>query len=246
MRPRPAALTTAILMAAVGTLEGAEVPCDFVISAAPYTASQQGHYCLANNITYNVPTGAAITIAANSVVLDLRGYKIGGQGAGPGTQARGVKAENRNTVTVRNGLIRGFHSGVDLSGLANTVEDLHVDAATAFGILALGDRAVVRRCVVTGTGSPTATTRPIAIYAGAAHAYVRDNVVTGLNGGPAQAAWGIIAIGGQLIDNHVVCGPDAGASVGLSAAFGLLRDNTALECTSPFLDGTKIGATIFP
>jgi hypothetical protein len=243
-------LTTAAgaiaLGASTGPLVAAEPACDFVITAAPYTASQPGLYCLGANLTYNALTGAAVTIAANSVTLDLRGYKIGGQGAGAGTGAYGIQAEDRNTVTVRNGLVRGFLIGVLLMGRANRVEDVHADANTLYGIYTEGDMALIRRCLVTSTGgSAIYSTAATGIAAFGDFNHVRENVVTGLI--PTRTGtgtFGVYVFGGQVVDNQVICGPSE-PSIGLNTQ-GVLKDNTATVCTTPFGAGTKVGTTNFP
>ena len=63
-----------------------------VIATLPYTITAQGRYCLSTNLSTAITSGAAITINSDFVVLDLRGFKIGGGSAGPGTLAHGVYA----------------------------------------------------------------------------------------------------------------------------------------------------------
>lgn len=94
----------------------------------------------------NCPAGNGIFVGASNVVLDLGGHTI--TGAAPtGTTGIGVRGvivlQNRTGVTVRNGAIRGFDSGVDVAPGANS--------ATVTGLILDGNGGGVR--VNTGTSS---------------------------------------------------------------------------------------------
>jgi hypothetical protein len=137
--------------------------CD-PIYELPWVIDEQGRYCLVRNLSTPMVSGAAVSIVADEVLLDLRGFKIGGGGAGLGTQAYGVHAVNRNKVTVRNGNIRGFFRGVFLEDMSPTftassfhlVEGLLADDNTETGIHVQGESSVVRGNQVVGTGGTTA------------------------------------------------------------------------------------------
>jgi hypothetical protein len=86
------------------------------ITTLPLTITVQGVYCLKQDLATNIASGNAITIATNNVTIDFNGFKLGGLAAGPNTQANGVAAENRQNITLRNGNIRGFRSGVRING----------------------------------------------------------------------------------------------------------------------------------
>jgi len=64
----------------------------------------------------NCQSSTGIFINGNNVVLDLGGRTITGPApSGTGSGPRGVIVlQNRTGVTVRNGIIRGFESGVDV------------------------------------------------------------------------------------------------------------------------------------
>ena len=47
------------------------------ILTLPFTITAQGSYCLVRNLSTAQTTGAAITIATDFVVLDMKGFKIG-------------------------------------------------------------------------------------------------------------------------------------------------------------------------
>ena len=142
---------------------GAETTICTVISSLPYTISAQGSYCLDRNLSTNQVTGAAITINVDFVVLDLNGFKVGGGGAGLGTQTSGVFSQNHKNITVKNGNIRGFFRGVYLhdtsggftSSQGHVVEDIRADQNTFAGIVVEGRGNVVRNNQVVDTTGTT-------------------------------------------------------------------------------------------
>ena len=143
-----------------------EPNCDTFITSAPYAISAPGHYCLAGDLAYASTTGSAIRIDADAVVLDLRGYTIGGP-ADLGATAMGVRVSNQSNVVVRNGLVRGFFIGIAFDGDAagtsnsnNLVEGIRADGNARSGIWVseIGSNNTVRDCIVASTGGTTATT----------------------------------------------------------------------------------------
>src|SRR5262245_29101354 len=72
-----------------------------VIATLPATLTVQGIYCLISDFDLNLASGSAITINTNNVTIDLNGHKIGNMAAGPGTQARGISAVQRQNVTIK-------------------------------------------------------------------------------------------------------------------------------------------------
>jgi parallel beta-helix repeat protein len=237
-----------------------DAPCDFYISAAPYTISAQGHYCLTNNLTFSATTGAAITIDAKSVVLDLKGYKIAGQAAGPATGANGVYVSKRSNVTVKDGLIRGFGVGVYFDSVSggdnsnNVVENVHADSNTFAGIsmVAPGTNNTVRNCVVSSTGGSTANnSAPIGIAIGTASSFVTDNTVSNTflpAHLPATFRWGIVVTDGRIVNNRVIGdGGMTGDNVGLKMGAGVVyKDNIVSRCITSYVGGTPVGTTNYP
>jgi len=247
-------LMLVVVVTLLGVLPGFvladEAKCDTVITSAPYVINAQGHYCLGNDVTYFIPTGAAITINANSVVLDLAGYKIGGQAAGLGTQAYGVYVTNRSTVVVKNGLIRGFLAAVVYEGGSannnNVVENIRTDGNTQAGIFINnpGTNNTVRNCQVSTTGGSTATTNHaigIAVYS--ANSFVFNNTVTDttpVSGG--TFAWGLIAgTTGFVVMNNQVFGVTGTNAYCFGFVGNWYRDNIASGCTTPYSGGIDIG-----
>jgi putative cofactor-binding repeat protein len=93
------------------------------------TIAKPGSYVLAGDIVYSGSAyGTCIKITTSRVSIDLEGHTI----SWPGPQSPGAapvaieSAENTEHVTVENGIISGFGSGVDLAGSGSTVKDIHV------------------------------------------------------------------------------------------------------------------------
>ena len=102
-------------------------PAAIPITGLPYTISAPGTYILAADLPFSTPGGTAITIGASNVILDLGGHKITNfSPPSSTTPASGVYASagRLSNVTVRNGTIAGFDTGIEVDGdpfIANTV-----------------------------------------------------------------------------------------------------------------------------
>jgi hypothetical protein len=249
------------------SLAGAAVPvhtetvnCTDVATLAvapPYTISAEGVYCLKADIAFAGTSGAAITIESNNVVLDLNGHKIGGGPAGPATLASGVFVNNHGNVIVKNGLVRGFFSGITYApGTANNgniVEDILAVANTSFGIYmgGPGTNNTVRNCIVGTTGGSTAVTGISAgIYNAATSSFVTHNTVNNTfptSGGTVR--FGIfMSTDGRAVDNQIL--GDAGTTGTnvciLMASGTLYKDNVVSRCITSYSGGTPVGTTNFP
>jgi hypothetical protein len=145
------------------------------INNLPYAITRSGSYRLTRNFdSYARTNGAAILIQLrdgnNDVVLDLNGhtitytnqYHVGHSSTnGINTQRSptGIQVISTGSgrVTLRDGVLRGFGTGIDIaggSGAANgaVVENMTVVHAGAVGILVSGTNGVVRNCQVRNTG----------------------------------------------------------------------------------------------
>ena len=231
--------------------------CNVFITTLPYTISVQGHYCFDRNLATAITSGNAITINADFVVLDLNNFKLGGGSAGLGTQAAGVFTSNHRNITIRNGNIRGFETGILIQTLSSTgsggilIENNVLDGNTVRGVGAIGDSIVIRNNIVANTGG--STSRNIA-YGILTYAYqlvsVRDNVVSDTfgNGTSTASTYGVWTAGaGQVIDHNVIrmgAPSMTGNTEGIDTAGGICRDNTTLNATAPNIC-TPVGAN-FP
>ena len=169
------------LLAGLTTAVQAETINCTPITSLPATIDTQGVYCLTGNLATSQTSGNAIEITANNVTLDLNGWKLGGQGAGTGTQAYGIYSGAVN-VTVRNGIVRGFRRGVWLTGRGGTVQGITADQNTTEGIVVSGQGSVVQGNQVVDTGGSTlaANVNATGILAQGSGSLVQNNLVSGL------------------------------------------------------------------
>jgi parallel beta-helix repeat protein len=104
---------------------------------------QPGTYTVTHDLTYT-GDGAAITLFASPVILDLNGHSLSGPGSDQG--AFGIYVPSGSGAVIENGAVSGFDFGVLL--------DLASDAVSVTGITARGNHdgiAVVGSgCTVSG------------------------------------------------------------------------------------------------
>lgn len=126
------------------------------ITSVPRTITAAGRYCLSGDLSMSQTTGAAITVAANDVTVDLMGRTLSGLGAGTSTRAAGVYALNRQRVTVRNGRMVGFYVGVHLDittdSRGHIVEGLRFERSRWKAIKLEGFDNIMRNNLVLDTG----------------------------------------------------------------------------------------------
>jgi parallel beta-helix repeat protein len=176
--------------------------CTGFIDSLPATINKQGTWCLRKDLSTNITTGVAITIATNNAVIDCNDYKIGGLAAGNGSQTSGIHAANRQNATIRHCNVRGFYNGIYLQGGAgHLVEDNRLDNSLRYGIYVTGDNGRVRGNAVYDTGGGTGVSSPTAILA---YADVVDNDVQGVFASTIPswptgiAAFGYVASGNRV------------------------------------------------
>jgi parallel beta-helix repeat protein len=210
------------------------------ITSLPAVITSQGNYCLKQDLSTVIATGAAIAINTNNVTLDCNNWKIGGAAAGLGTNARGIGASNRLNITIRNCGIRGFYAGIELlDGAGHLVEDNRLDQNTFVGIQLRGDGNVVRhnRIVDTGGRPESSASYGINIYSGSSGTLVRDNIIINVTATAASSlAFGMRfgGIGHEIAQNlfsNILAGAGGTAygTYGAAGAVASLRDNTAFN-----------------
>jgi hypothetical protein len=115
----------------------------------PTTITESGSYVLIRDIAIREP-GTAIVIAADNVSLNLNGHAL----VGPGNkQGVGIGIEGVSSVSVHNGTIAGFGTGIRVAsahdvraeGLQIRGEDGGGPPPGEVGVLVLNSRAVVLR-----------------------------------------------------------------------------------------------------
>ena len=138
-------------LASTNAWETASGVAGTAIGSVPFTISVPGRYFLASNLIYVLTTGAAITINADEVILDLNGTSL--HGPGGSNSAIGVLVPSRHSVTIQNGDIDGFGlAGIELlaNSAQNIVDNVRLNANQT-GVLALiGTLNIVKNCLIDG------------------------------------------------------------------------------------------------
>lgn len=212
-------LALSLLLAAAPVL--AETINCTAITSVPFTISAAGIYCLTDDLDYTTGSAAAaIQIDASHVVLDLNGWSLKGEstyGVAAGPDVR--------HVTVKNGTIRGFVTGVYLGNPFDT------DSGRTSG-------AVVERIHVLGPSRDTLTV-PVGIMVGRS-AIVRRNVVSDLTFTQEKQAYSVIGIqaghGTRVIDNDVMRIRAVGTSDVWANAVGIYLEHGAIAIENRITD----------
>ena len=169
------------------------------ILRVPSTISRPGVYCLARDFATAAPSGTAITINANDVVLDLNGHTLDGSAAGLGTATVGIAATGHSNITIKNGTVRGFLAGIRLAeggdSFGHLIEGIRADRNTSEGISVGGEGSRVRGNYVSQTGGSTAPLagRAYGILVSTPGGVVADNQVVGTTAIATSYAYGIHA-----------------------------------------------------
>jgi len=129
------------------------------ITAVPATLSSNGRYCLTQDVSMGGTSGAAITIDADAVALDLQGHTVRGSGAA-NVSTVGINVAGHKYFDIGNGSIAGFSRGVAVvadgatRSRAGAVHDLDVHRSFLYGLLIDCDGCSVRDNAVTDTSLP--------------------------------------------------------------------------------------------
>lgn len=233
--PRFFFLATALL----SSLAHAETTQCNVVPTVPFTINSQGIWCFTGDLATNVGTGSAITIAVNNVTLDMNGYKLGGLAAGNATQTVGISGVDRFNVTIRNGTIRGFLNGIELSGgQGHLIEDVRAEQNKQFGILVGADNSIVRNNIVVDTGGSAVADKDdaagiriflnggvpdgVRILANDVTGVEASGLGAGLRVGPAQN----VIISGNRVTGVSSTGGEDTAGIALGFAFAIVENNS--------------------
>ncbi|HEX4086035.1 MAG TPA: hypothetical protein VHY22_14060, partial [Chthoniobacteraceae bacterium] len=139
------------LLALVALRASAETTIGPAIGAVPYTITKSGVYHLAKNLAFEGSTGAAITINAAQVEIDMNGYEIECL-SGSANTATGITTTGYNRVAIKNGTILGFHTGLSLVSNGATVSGLILTTNHVAGITVLGNNIQITKNRVFATG----------------------------------------------------------------------------------------------
>ncbi len=214
------------------------------ITTVPAVISTPGVYCLTGSLTTAVTSGKAIDIQASNVVLDLNGFRIAGLAAGPATATYGIYALNRQNITVRNGIVRGFIAGIFLEGSSSQghlIEDVRADQNTTVGIGVGGNRHIIRNNQVVATGGGTGAPFAAGIILDGSGNRVLNNDVMSVSH-PMSEAVGISFEAGANVDSLAVGNRITGAFVGIAIeGTGKYQGNLTSGVTTPYTGGTDAG-----
>lgn len=213
-----------------------------------------GSYVLTGNV--GGTGGNGIAISADNVTLDLNGYAVSsGFNTGNGI----VIGSGLKGITVRNGLINGFSTGILISAVASEIvlQDLLIREARTTGIQGtnVNGRSVrISRCSIYDTGASTTTADGSLTIAGISMfntgCVIEDCVVSRLlyNGSGSGVFRGIFLAGGgiQIVRNCAVVGENLPiAAIGISLpASAVRRDNTVVGFATAYGGGVDGGGNV--
>lgn len=138
-------------LASTNAWETASGVAGTAIGSVPFTISVPGRYFVASNLIYVLTTGAAITINADEVILDLNGTSL--HGPGGSNSAIGVLVPSRHSVTIQNGDIDGFGlAGIELlaNSAQNIVDNVRLNANQTGVLAVIGTLNIVKNCLIDG------------------------------------------------------------------------------------------------
>lgn len=172
------------------------------------------HLLLKQSLSLPLVQGRAIDVRADDVTIDLNGHILSNF---PGaTSGRGIYSMNHKRITVRNGTIRDFETGIYLQNrsgvsMGHLIEDLVIEGSKHSGMVVDGKPSVIRNNRVMETGSMIFAS---GIFAAGEGIRVIGNVVTGIveaSGGETAAITACQATGGA-VERNVVGNPAFGPS----------------------------------
>jgi len=127
------------------------------ITSLPYNIKDSGFYYLAKNLAYSETSGAAISVFASDVTLDLMGCCLSGPGKTSGTSSGIYVNSGFQNVEVRNGSINNFGGCGIVGTFSNNngirVLNLRVRDTGNIGISLFGNDNLVAGCSVLNTNS---------------------------------------------------------------------------------------------
>lgn len=133
-----------------------------MLDELPVRITEPGHYRIAGDLQFESASGAAISVEADDVSIDLDGRTLHGT-AGADSLAVGVRATDQQKLVLTNGIVSGFYFGVDVRNSSSeaarssghVVSNLVLVRNHYFGMRLVGADSVVRHCTVKNTGDST-------------------------------------------------------------------------------------------
>jgi Right handed beta helix region len=126
-----------------------------IIRSVPFTIKKSGTYTLEKDLTYSGASGTgATTVNAFNVVLDLNGFSLTGTGNPTFNGQIAINVAGQTNVTVQNGTVTGFTTGVDFNGGAQElVQNLRLFNTTISVTMQGSSSSTIQNCFIVGTGN---------------------------------------------------------------------------------------------
>jgi len=220
----------AVTLLAWAASAGANGPIDInqvtVLAAGgfPYKIKTSGSYILTSNLIVTTDKNA-INVTAAQVTIDLNGFGI--LGPGSSTTVAGINASGLIDVTVENGTVSEFGTGINV-GSYGSIRNVHADY-NGNGI-EVGDSTVVEGC--TANHSTNAGVGAFGIFCSAL-CTISGNTVTG------NAASGIFCGGSGCLISANSASENSG---GIDCGFGTLGSGCLISGNTLFNNGVGIKA----
>ena len=184
-----------------------------VAGVFPFTIGTSGSYHLTGNLTVAGTTNA-INVTVSNVTIDLNGFSITGPGSTESIPI-GINASGQSDVTVENGTVTGFGTGVEV-GPSGIVKNVHADANG--GGISGANNSLIQGCTANNSTQPGGA----AIFCVAACA-ISGNTA---NGNPNI---GIEAGNGSAISGNIAFHNTTGTGIFCSGSGCLIMGNTAFN-----------------
>jgi hypothetical protein len=195
-----------------------------IVKSVPTTIKTAGVYVLTKSLTYS-GAGNAIEIEAPDVTLDLQGHQLSGTGAA----TVGVFVNSVSDVTIENGAVEGFGTGILFSstGIANNAESVQQMRVFLNGsgiVLDYPSSCTIQNSTI-GSGISG-----IALNNSAGGNRIMHNFVFGCTTGITTDGYC------YLLENYV----DTGTNGLIMASTDKYRFNVVTDTTTPYSGGTAI------
>ena len=218
-----------LALASISSLFGISVNARAVtvITSVPFTITKSGTYTFDKNLTLSGNSLYAITINASNVLIDLSGFTLKN---GTGTNGGILTTTATTNVTIQDGTISGFTTGVGLQGSQQLVQNLRL-FNNGNGVEGSSSNfSTIQDCFIVGQGSTIGNGVVLPSCFGTV---VKDNQIASANVGCATVSSG----GNSFIANQI-----ANCSTGLLLGTGdKYQGNVTIGCTTPFSGGTAVG-----
>lgn len=165
------------------------------VAGYPVTITSSGSYQLTSNIDTVSTTVDVIQINSNNVTLDLNGFSIRGPRVCVGTNttlvcsdggmtANGISSVGRFNIAIKNGMVKGYDSGVALTSTGRNLTVSHIIAEENTIGISLNGQGIINDCI---------TNRNISMGMSGLFSTVliKDTVSIGNKGGPLFVGGGV-------------------------------------------------------